>query len=62
MAKQSSKQAQKRYQVSVFLGHDLYELMHARADELGMSHTKFIERLVGASVGYKPQPKPAKAA
>ncbi len=49
----------KRFQVSVFLEMELYQLMHAKADELGMSHTKYIERLVGASVNYKPKSKAA---
>ncbi len=63
MAKESSKaQRGKRYQVSVFLALDLYQLMHSKADQLGMSHTKYIERLVGASVNYKPHVKPSKAA
>ncbi len=51
----------KRFQVSVFLEYELYQLMHAKADELGMSHTKYIERLVGSSVGYKAKPSKAAA-
>ncbi len=60
MATKDSKAMRgKRFQVSVFLEYELYQLMHAKADELGMSHTKFIERLVSASVGYKAKSKAA---
>lgn len=58
--KQSKGMRGKRFQVSVFLEYELYQLMHARADELGMSHTKYCERQIAASVGYKA--KPSKAA